>query len=615
MNQGIRIVPLARCGNLANAKFAPETEWILIGRDRGWTLNSGGRPASAISREARLVFPSAETLVGRRHLILKKEPNGNWSARPQADGKGAIYHTSVDGIPADGPKFLSSGSIIRLGKTNGPAIRIEIPKPRGSSLLSGLQTAVQDPVPTWRNAVRTLTQHMAMAFAVLLLLLGGGTYWFWERFVHLELRVTDQGDRLEALETSFEREVAEAEKRALNQRPAGFSPEAIENLRTAAHLIIARKGERAVPLATAWPIATGNRVVTNAHVVAQLAKLPPSYEVQVCRHGNPGDCVAVTDRISTHPAYAVFQKYKSDSNLGSEDLIGNFKPAEPPGGYDIAVLGLEPGANLGPVLELAGPQDYLELGPGTPIAFAGYLLRGVDGIVSRVHFGTVSALTDFLMTDPADGNPARTYLVHNTIPVTGGASGGPVINSAGKVVAILSSGTVVDIPASGEPGTQPVSAPSAALVNYAQRIDILDQMLSAHPFNMDEERQYWDRQITQFLSYRDYLVRTFLESPTPYDRRSMSPWQHLTRDIKERYDATEARFPVEKGKRYAVLAYAGSRAEISLDIKVGGKELKPDPGRSSRETFLAREDGEATVTIRSSASEPSAFELLIYRSD
>lgn len=626
-NDGVRIVPLDRCGNLGLTAFPPDTEWILIGRDRSWTLQKGVRSLRQMDREGVVVFPSNATEVARRHLVLRKEPSGNWSAVPQASSEATPYYTSVDGVPADGPVALRSGSLIRLGKTSGPALRFETPRRQKSALMSGLTTMVQDPVPTWRNAVRSLRMHLAATATVLLLLIAGTSYWLYEKYFHLELRVTAQEESLAALRKSFEQEVAEAEKRAMEARPAGFDRETVAMLQDAAHVVAIRGPNGLRPIATAWPIAP-DRVVTNAHVVEHIKAFKrenPSADAVICATGAMTDCVEIAGEPTTHLAFSDFRQYVKGLNPGSLAADDSFSRSEFPCAYDVGILQLAPGADVGPILTPASPSEYLDLHVGTPIAFAGYLLRGVDGVVPRVHFGTVSALTDFLMTEPPNGNPARAQLVHNTIPVTGGASGGPVINSAGKVVAILSCGTVIDISNGDGPAT---SAPSAALVNYAQRVDILSQLDVASMFDVSEEQRYWDRQTAQFLSYRDYLVRTFLEAPSAYDTRRMAAWQQQTYAIDDRYDATEATFEVEKGKRYAVLAYAGAAAQLSLRIQIRAdeaagraagerpvKELTPEPGRASRETFVAKADGEATVVIRSSATAPSTFELMIYRSE
>lgn len=610
---GVRIELFSPIGQSAIWSFPSETECILVGRDLSWTLQRGDQSEAMVVREGRLSFNAGETRVGRRHLVINRQLAGNWGATPQSDDKGKLYFTAIDGVPLDQPCALKSGAILTLGDYEGPKLRFEVLE-GDQDESAGPKTGWQRSVRTWRQAFHQFRQQVIGGFASILMIMGGTTYWLYEQYFNLELRVTDNEERLEVLETEFGREIAEAETRATDQAQAGFSDAFLEKLKNSTHVVAVERRGVLFPIATAWPIAT-SRIVTNAHVAEQISRLPPSDKVVVCRDGSLRECARITENRRTHPAYAAFQAYLEASGTGQQELDGSFRFTDLPGAYDVAVLDVEAGAQLGAPLEPAEPSDYLNLKVGSQLAFSGYLLRGVDGLLPRVHFGTVSALTDFLMAAPSDGSTTKGQLIHNTIPVTGGASGGAVINSAGKVVAILSSGTTVSIPGTGELSNHAEKAPSAALVNYAQRVDVLQQIDLGAAYDLDAEKRYWDRQTAQFLNYRDYLIRTFLESPSPYDTRRMSKWQQLAQDIEENYDVKQAVFDVEKGRRYAVLAYAGPSAELSLKIAVDGKELTPEPGRASMETFIARQDGTATVTVRSSARAASDFELLVYRSE
>ena len=56
-----------------------------------------------------------------------------------------------------------------------------------------------------------------------------------------------------------------------------------------------------------------------------------------------------------------------------------------------------------------------------------------------LQFGRVTALSDYFLFSADKPNA---LLIENSLPATGGASGSPIVDGSGKVVAILSGGTV-----------------------------------------------------------------------------------------------------------------------------------------------------------------------------
>lgn len=67
---------------------------------------------------------------------------------------------------------------------------------------------------------------------------------------------------------------------------------------------------------------------------------------------------------------------------------------------------------------------------------------------------------------------------HN-LGATGGASGSPIFNAKGEIVAILNAGNIIGS-VSFESGNV-VRAPSSVMVNFAQRVDLLRDIWPDYP--------------------------------------------------------------------------------------------------------------------------------------
>jgi S1-C subfamily serine protease len=95
--------------------------------------------------------------------------------------------------------------------------------------------------------------------------------------------------------------------------------------------------------------------------------------------------------------------------------------------------------------------------------------------VATMQSGIITATTDYWLT-PAPFE--RRFSVQHNLGATGGASGSPIFNSRGEVVAILNAGNIIGtISHDGNV----VRAPSAVMVNYAQRVDLLRDIWPEYP--------------------------------------------------------------------------------------------------------------------------------------
>lgn len=139
---------------------------------------------------------------------------------------------------------------------------------------------------------------------------------------------------------------------------------------------------------------------------------------------------------------------------------------------DVAVFTIQ--GNHDCFFPLAKTETLHSLKSGEPVAFLGFPMEklsednvNIDNPVASMQSGIIVAVSDFEMKDAGkDGN----YLIRHNLPSTGGASGSPIFNKNGEVIALLFAGNVIgQITKSG----QIERAPSAAQINFAVRADLL----------------------------------------------------------------------------------------------------------------------------------------------
>ncbi|MEP9387290.1 trypsin-like peptidase domain-containing protein [Mesorhizobium sp. KR9-304] len=559
--------------------FSPQSSEILIGRDGSW---------------ASFVLPSNEKRAGRRHLQLKRQAGGDWEVARLAD-----YYVEVNGRPTMAQARLRDGDLITLGGPDGPTLRFELLPPDGATGPDPDVTDFQAPVPALEIALERLKRNATLVASVLgAVVLVTGYLW---------VTVDEHTSRLQ----SVSNELTSREERALDQ-PSAWRGQA-DRLQKAVHLVVVRQNGVERGVATAWPI-TPTRLVTNAHVAAQIAGRRDLEIIVRSPGAAPRDFTVAA--VTIHAGYEPFSRYLREHKAGTKTADGAFKQVKLPSAYDLAILELAPGSDAGPVLELAPPGSAAA---GDQIAFAGYFLRDIEGNENahrfptpRVHFGNVSAVTNFFLFPPEDTADGR--LIHNTIPLTGGTSGGPVIDQQGRVVGIISSGTVVPLPADSEASDQKVTkVPSAAMVNYAQEAGLVRDLLDGSSFDMEAERAGWQRELGKFDDHRQYVLNRFLDELAKRGE-FVAVKDPQVQPVNRSLDARSLPIRLDGGHSYAVLAYSHGAGPVWLRVNAQGQEIASDNADAAKAVFDAKASGEAELLLVTSSEEPSSVELFVYRS-
>lgn len=228
----------------------------------------------------------------------------------------------------------------------------------------------------------------------------------------------------------------------------------------------------AVSFGTGWMVGP-RAMATNAHVAkdAQQA-IEQGYSCWASFGGVQGPRTAKIVQIVMHPKYG-------DPGPGPH----GGKLAVP--AYDVALLILD--QDQQGFLPIASPEKLMHLAPGTRVGYLGYPMEDMAGggansqnPAAIMKSGIVSQVTDWWL---GQTDAPQRYLIQHDLGVAGGASGSPLFDTEGQVIGIISAGNMaagVDI-ASG----QVKRIPSGVLLNFAQRIDLLGELMM-----MDQEEQY-----------------------------------------------------------------------------------------------------------------------------
>jgi S1-C subfamily serine protease len=149
--------------------------------------------------------------------------------------------------------------------------------------------------------------------------------------------------------------------------------------------------------------------------------------------------------------------------------------------YDIGILTVD--APVPNRFKLASEAELRKLDSGYRVAYLGFPMEGLSGggvdahnPVANMQSGILTSVTDYWL---AKAPFEKSLLLSHNLGAAGGSSGSPIFNAQGEVVGVLSAGNIIgqlDM-ATGKPAR----APSAVMINYAQRIDILKDIYPPRP--------------------------------------------------------------------------------------------------------------------------------------
>ena len=248
-----------------------------------------------------------------------------------------------------------------------------------------------------------------------------------------------------------------------------FGPLLVAQVESCVALIVVRNPEpdpNVVHIIGTAFVIGGNKLAATAHQAAEVQTyLEQNLRVEVMLP----DCTAPVTAVRAHTRYS-----PEADNLGPH--------GEPPvvPMFDVAVLLTQ--ASFAHQLTLASVPVIRDLQKGQRVFYLGYPIEEVKGGVNlhrpQAWFkdGTLSAITDFW------GGASRTagdaLLLQHSCPMSGGASGSPLLNEQGQVIGIVSARNQRQTFHQDEQGqTHLGKQTSAVQINYAQRSDLLQALL------------------------------------------------------------------------------------------------------------------------------------------
>ncbi len=558
-----------------------------------------------------VVFPPSELRVSREHFALKRVLG---SYRLVTNHKSPVL---VDGAPGHDDQILETPCELQVGidgpkvvlESDGDAafaatVGLEVYEPEVHSRVEGLTSSVE------RNRLATI---LALALIAVAIVAG----WL---AVSLVRERADRGTTLarKALERS---EAVRLETIENIERSKLDFARVFESARRSVYLVAERirKGssEVVMPLATAW-VAGDGIVATNAHVAEGFdpTSLGGSLFLRSCADP-PVDVRVRSARL--HPGYAVFSAIVNGTDghprafdAGAAEFLAML-PA-----CDVALLEVdtEERAKLGPPLAIAPDAVLRTLAHGEPLGFIGFpsegLIRGgtdADRPQPTAQTGSVTAVTDFFLSRSV---PEAAQLVQFSMSAAGGASGSPVLNRAGQVVAVLSGGNSVTL--GGGIPRLPVGG-----VNYGQRADLLRELLDGGDEALsaihDRRSADWRRQHAAiFAKGADglfvYLIRDVERRLAQRTGQSLELVEYLTKDesLGGTVREVEFRFPVPTDGVYLAIAVASAPIDVDASIGVEGtvRGLNAEPDYFPTVEMIATRGETAVYRLWTSATDAPA---------
>lgn len=431
-------------------------------------------------QRCQVVFPPDDTRVGREHFAVEREVGRYRLVLNNADVVLLNGRRAVDG------QELPDRADIQLGKKGPELVLIttydgKLPGTEGRVVERGAATRLLDAERTARSGRR-----LALLTALVLLLAAPGGYYAWKA---IDASINEAVDAVE--DTTDERLQA-----------------VLEKARPSIYLVYKRSTSGNIdPMATAWSLDPKQGIFgTNSHVAANFRSLRSDQKLMVRSSGDDPRDFEVTS-VEMHPGYNEFiDTWRAYDPAVRTSPVRLERVGSPGPACDVALMYVANPEGMAPGLELASDEEINKIEAGYPVAYAGFPMEGlalggvnVNAPVPASYLGRVIRRTNYFDTNRlTDG---ERELVQHTLPVAGGASGSPMLNADGRVVAVVSGMDVIGKASEGRIG-------SSAQTGFAQRVDLIRELVDQSAQRHQAARtQTWKTQIAKHYGRYDELEK------------------------------------------------------------------------------------------------------------
>lgn len=530
-------------------KSPPYRDKVLDFDDTVQTIRFGRTPGSEVA------FPEEMAIIGHDHFALRREA-GAYKFVINPHHRVYLYGRDV----FDGQE-LGGANEVRLGTKEGPRLLLE---PATAHAAGYVSTEPQGRSATEADVARSNARwtHILGGAVALLLLVGLFAYWSLSDSIQPIYASAGSGTDFSAIIAKYQKSVF-----LVDEVDAGGG---------------SHSG------ATAWVVQMpdGTRAfATNAHVGEMLTEArSKGYRLVVRSPVAPYTEYTITDAL-VHPAYAAFNATVADAYKKAS--TGALREVQLSPAYDVAVLIPDRQDGIPDPLPLAKDVTLKALHAGQPIAFIGYPAENLVSFDTNAptptsQVGIITSLRNFFLT--ADGGPAQ--LIEDSLPSAGGASGSPIFDANGNVVALLSGGNNIT--------SKEGRIPNAALVNFAQRVDLLVELMNGRASaDLADNRRMWADALTRWSRPPEAIAAVYAKSfeetegkltSFSKDGQTGAPDALFDKRSAETYD-----FDLAADTRYLVTAYTPSKKPIRVVVYNAD-----DPG-SLLDTTVYVADGPLTV--------------------
>ncbi|MGH7175862.1 MAG: trypsin-like peptidase domain-containing protein [Tepidisphaeraceae bacterium] len=331
-------------------------------------------------------------------------------------------------------------------------------------------------------------------------------------------------------------------------------------------------------IGTGWVVGD-KRIATNAHVAEALRDEARKQGLSpVARRATSGGVENVeVQEIIVHPGYRQWARILADPTTrlrpGAANTAATDALIAP---YDVAVL--RTAQDCGPALPLASNDELRELKAGDELGYVGYPAEGVFDPRSSppaLLTGRIIRLTDFFYS-PVSGDTAM--LVHHNLATVGGASGSPVVNKSGKVVAINSAGSFVGAIATAD---QPRPNRIPLGFNYAESVEFVREVLDGSSAKtLSSRNNDWQEKLRRYNLPAGELLDAMATQTVASMKQSggVSSTSQLEKTLDEqraigsgRAAGAVMKVELPAGAAILVQACADDRSDVDLEVASDGE--------------------------------------------